>query len=90
MEDISAIQLLKIKLIRNHVNNDEFVWIISNIKNKKHIINLMKKLKINYVNKIGNLIISKLYLDLIEKINFLLNTDIDFNIIEVGSIENSI
>lgn len=87
MEDISAIQLLKIKLIRNHVNNDEFVWVISNARNKKHIINLMKKLKIDYFNKIGNLIISKLYLDLIEKINFLLNSDIDFNLIEAESIE---
>lgn len=84
---LSTIQKFKIKTIKNNVNPDEFIWITNVFKNQKNIITFLKKNKIPYINKMGYFVFSKIYLDLIEKINFLINTNIKFDLVESKTVD---
>lgn len=64
---LSKIKNIKIRYIANSIDKDDFIWFLDGFRNKNNAIAILKKLNIKHNVKVGVLIVSKLYIDLVKK-----------------------
>jgi len=84
---LSKIKNIKIRYIANSIDKDDFIWFLDGFRNKNNAIAILKKLNIKHNVKVGVLIVSKLYIDLVKKIDHLINLNIQIENCEIKSIE---